>query len=79
MEQGRRTGGRKQGPIILFNESTRFRIPHRRPTGTAVTAKANTKNPTPKFYTPDVEGTKAEADAKRARRAKIVFIILDIS
>ena len=30
------------------------------------------------IYTPDVEGTKAEADAKRARRAKIVFIILDI-
>jgi hypothetical protein len=30
-----------------------------------------------KLYTPDVEGTKAEADAKRARRAKIVFIILD--
>ena len=29
-------------------------------------------------YTPDVEGTKAEADAKIARRAKIVFIILDI-
>jgi len=25
-----------------------------------------------------VEGTKAEADAKRAKRAKIVFIILDI-
>ena len=31
-----------------------------------------------KLNTPDVEGTKAEADAKIARRAKIVFIILDI-
>ena len=29
-----------------------------------------------KLNTPDWEGTKAEADAKRERRAKIVFIIL---
>jgi hypothetical protein len=30
------------------------------------------------LYTPVCEGTKAEADAKRARRAKIVFIILTV-
>ena len=61
--------------------SHRFGIPHRRGDRNRryrTFIHQRNRSQSNKFYTPDVEGTKAEADAKRAKRAKIVFIILDI-
>lgn len=55
----------------------RFRRPEsKRPLRRSIIIATENRQINAIIYTPDVEGTKAEADAKRARRAKIVFIIL---
>ena len=55
--------------------------PIRRSANPSHISAPNALNKLQKFtrHSPDCDGTKAEADAKMARRAKIVFIILNIS